>query len=288
MKRIDSLRFDDRELNKKIDGLAAILRDMKSLVVAFSGGVDSTFLLKAAWDILGGNVLAVIARSETYPEGEYRDALAFAAEIDAPFLVIDTGELKNENFSSNPPDRCYYCKSELFCKLTEIARERGLAFVADGSNLDDTEDFRPGTRASREIGVRSPLKEAGFTKDDIRRVSRELGLSSWDKPSQACLSSRFPYGTEITQERLDMISLAEEFLAGLGLRCCRVRYHGDIARIEVPAADMQMFIDPELAGRIYGRFNEIGFTYVTLDIKGYRTGSMNEVLPDSVKDIRSA
>jgi uncharacterized protein len=262
----------------KFQNLKADIRSMESLAVAFSGGVDSTFLLRVAHDELGPKALAVTATSCTYPERELNEAKAFAASIGAEHTVIRSEELDIAGFAENPKDRCYYCKRELFMKIFAIARERGIRYVADGSNADDTGDFRPGMRAMREQGAVSPLLDAGLTKQEIRSLSREMGLPTWDKPSFACLSSRVPYGEKITPEKLNMIDRAETFLLGLGFRQVRVRHHGDIARIEVGGEERAKFFDEGVMESVDRALREIGYAYVALDLKGYRTGSMNEVL----------
>lgn len=257
--------------------LENILKQFKSILVAYSGGVDSTFLLKSAKDILGtNNVLAVIAKSETYPEHEYKFAVSFCRKNKIRYKVIITKELNNPNFASNPKNRCYYCKSELFSKLAKIAKEEGLNYVCDGSNYDDLSDFRPGSKAKEELGVKSPLQEAGLTKDDIRKLSKKLKLPTWNKPSFACLSSRFPYGDEITNQKLRQIDKAEAYLRGLGFKQLRVRHHGEIARIELEPKSMPKAL--KIKEKISKKLKNLGFTYITLDLLGYRTGAMNEVL----------
>ncbi len=263
-------------MEKKLVDLKEILAGCGSALVAFSGGADSTFLAVMAGEVLGERVLAVTASSATYPDHEVAAALDLAAKLGLRHLTVYTEELDNEDFAANPPERCYICKSELFGKLADVAREHGLAFVLDGANFDDLSDFRPGSRAGRELGVRSPLQEAGLTKAEIRELSRSLGLPTWDKPSFACLASRFPYGERITRKKLAMVGEAENYLHRLGFGQLRVRHHGNLARIELIPAELAKAI--ALAGDIVARLKTIGYKYVTLDLQGYRTGSMNEVL----------
>jgi len=269
------------DVEEKLSKLKAIVSELESVVVAFSGGVDSTLVTKVCYDVLRDNSMAVTARSETYPDFEFKEAQKLAKEIGIKHLVIDTSELAIEGFANNPPERCYFCKTELFGKLKEIAKEQGFLNVADGANLDDTQEFRPGLQASKELNVRSPLKEAGMTKKDIREVSKMLNLPNWNKPAYACLSSRFPYGQSITEEKLSMVSEAEKYLRGLGLVQFRVRHHETIARIEVLPDDINILTNSPAREELTAKFKEIGFTYVTLDLAGYRSGSMNEVLTET-------
>jgi uncharacterized protein len=250
------------------------------VVIAFSGGVDSTFLLKVAKDTLGrNNVLAITATSETYPSSELRDAKRLAKIIGVRQVVIRTAEFDDPKFRDNPPQRCYYCKKELFKEIGKIARREGFRHIADASNYDDRKDFRPGSRAAKESGVSSPLKEARLTKDAIRRLSKKLGLQTWNKPSYACLASRIPYYDTITRRKLEMIEKAEDILRNnYSFSQVRVRCHGDIARIEVAPREIRKFFKGEAASGAAKRLQKLGFKYVTVDILGYRTGSMNETL----------
>jgi len=265
--------------NGKKKNLEHILEGLGSVLVAFSGGVDSTFLLKVAMDTLGAEkVLAVTATSLTYPEPELAEARRLAEDFGARHMVIESEETNIPEFVSNPPNRCYYCKRELFGKLIKIAGEHGLAAVLDGTNIDDKSDHRPGRQASEELGVRSPLLEAGFTKEEIREASRALGLPTWNKPALACLSSRFPYGTRISPEKLRQVGAAEQFLKEKGFREVRVRHHDHTARIEIGRAEFKRFFDEALIDEVVTELKRAGYKYITLDLEGYRTGSMNEVL----------
>jgi uncharacterized protein len=270
----------DPLLQEKKEKLYAILRDMGGCVVGFSGGVDSTLLFAVAAEALGDRALAVTATSETYPERELREAEAFARRIGGRHRVVESEELDIPGFAENPKNRCYYCKSELFSKLRKISDEEGLPYVLDGSNLDDRGDYRPGKEAACELNVRSPLDEAGFSKEDIRALSKDMDLPTWDKPSFACLSSRFPYGTTITREKVSQVGRAEESLRELGLRTIRVRHHGDMARIELGPAEFERVVNG-LRDEVIRLVKSAGYAYVALDLQGYRTGSMNEVLEKS-------
>lgn len=277
------MEVKNMELNNKFGKLKDMLSELGSIAVAFSGGVDSTFLLKVAHDVLGEKAIAVTARSSTYPEREFKEAKSYAERFGVKHIVIVSEELEIEGFSQNPVNRCYYCKSELFSKIRKIADQNDIKYVLDGSNYDDLGDYRPGMQAAKELKVVSPLKEVGLTKEEIRILSKELNVPTWNKPAFACLSSRFPYGQEITEEKLSMVEKAEQFLLDKGFRQVRVRHHGDIARIEVEQQEREKFFNVRFMDEIGRNFKEIGFTYVTLDILGYRTGSMNEVLTEETR-----
>jgi uncharacterized protein len=264
-------------VHSKIKKLKKILKNLESVVVAYSGGLDSTFLLKEAVDTLGkDNVLAVIARSETYPYSEYREAVRGAKRIGAKCRVISTKELAIENFKMNPVNRCYYCKKELFRDLDEIRKKLSFEAVLDGTNYDDLKDVRYGRKAAKELGVRSPLLEAGIGKELIRKVSKRLKLKTWNKPSAACLASRIPFHNEITAEKLGRIDKAEALLHKMGLGQVRVRMHGDIARIELSQEDITLFLKKSTREKAVLGLKKLGFKYVALDLQGYRTGSMHE------------
>jgi len=265
--------------NKKLVKLEQILQRMQRVVVAYSGGADSTFLLKVAVDALGrDNALAVTAKSETYTSSELRGAVKNAKKIGARHIVISTNELNNPQFIKNPRDRCYYCKQELFSRLKKIAKKENMKFVIDASNIDDLKDYRPGAKAKKELGAQSPLQEAGFSKADIRRFSKKLGLATWDKPAMACLASRIPYGENIKPDTLRRIEKAEACLNRLGFRHARVRCHGNIARIEVPSEDISKLTKFQIRIEIIKKLKAFGFMYVALDLQGYRTGSLNEAI----------
>ena len=272
-------------LEEKFQLLKDIIKKRGSAAIAFSGGVDSTFLIKVAHEVLGDKLIAVTATSSTYPDRELKEAIKYAEEMGVKHIIISSEELEIEGFASNPKNRCYYCKKELFTKIKEVAIKNGVEYVFDGSNLDDTGDYRPGMQAAKELEVVSPIKEAGLTKNDIRELSKKLKLPTWNKPSFACLSSRFPYGNKITLPKLKMVDRAEQFLLDMGIKQVRVRHHGEIARIEVSPEERELFFNVDIMDKIGKEFKNIGFTYVTLDILGYRTGSMNEVLTKEEKTI---
>lgn len=259
----------------KLKKLKAILEKMGSVLVAYSGGVDSTFLLKVAYDILGDNVLAVTALSPTYPKEELDFSKRTAKRLGVRHKVIRTDELSNIRFASNPVNRCYFCKKELFSRLRGIARVNQMNFVADATNLSDAQDFRPGSKAKEELKIRSPLKEAGFSKNDIRRLSRRLGLSSWNKPALACLASRIPYGKKITPQILNRVNRAEQYLKRMGFKQVRLRHYNGLCRIEVNKEYIPLLVSKR--SRIVQNLKRLGYNYVTVDLEGYRTGSMNPV-----------
>jgi uncharacterized protein len=265
-------------IEEKYQRLQQILLEMESVLVAFSGGVDSTFLAKVAYDLLKDKAQAVTAWSENYPEFNVQEFQQLVSSLGIRHHTLNYNEFVIPHFKENPPDRCYFCKHHLFDRFKHLAREQGLCYVADGSNLDDTYDFRPGIRALAELNIRSPLREAKLTKQEIRTLSKQLKLPTWNKPSMPCLATRVPYDKEITPEVLKMIHNAETFLSQFNFAQIRVRHHDNIARIEVTRDDMQRILAEHLDEQIISRFKEIGYTYVTLDLQGFRSGSLNEEL----------
>ena len=263
-------------LEEKYQTLQDHLRSLGSVVIGFSGGADSALLAKVAYDVLGDNALAVIALSESYARREKDDALALAAAMGIPVLTVEAKELEDENYASNPTNRCYYCKTELFSHLSRVASERGIRWIAYGANHDDLGDYRPGQVAASEFGVLAPLLEAGLTKAEIRHLSKSLGLATWDKPALACLSSRFPYGTRITAELLSRLDDAEDYLRhDLGFKQVRVRHHDTVARLEVDPVEMDRLMDAGLRGQISDKLKALGYTYVAVELGGYKSGSLN-------------
>ena len=271
-------KMDKESAKKKKENLIAYLRGLDSLVVAFSGGVDSTFLLAVAHEVLGGKALAATASSKTYPIREQDEAVQFAKERGIRHFVFPSEEIEIPGFSSNPPDRCYHCKKCLSQNLVKIAEEQGIRYAAHAANVDDLGDYRPGMDAAREMGIIAPLLEVKLNKEEIRFLSKEMGLPTWNKPSMACLASRFPYGDSITEEKLTMVDQAEAFLQNLGFRQYRVRHHGSLARIEVEGEDVERIAGLELREKIVKAFRDIGFLHVALDLEGYSTGRMNRAL----------
>lgn len=265
-------------MDSKLDRLKDLLRETNGVLVAFSAGVDSTFLLKVAHGVLADRAVALTASSPTAPPGELEAATAFTTALGCRHITVDSHEIANPSFTQNPVNRCFFCKDELYRICRTQADELGLETIVDGTNLDDLKDHRPGLKAAKEWGVRHPLVEAEMTKDDIRGYSRKLNLPTWDKPSSPCLSSRFPYGTEINLERLKQVAACESFLKELRFREFRVRYHGDLARIEVSPAEINRLLDQSTRETVVLRFKELGFSYVSLDLQGFRSGSMNEAI----------
>lgn len=274
----NSIKNITEEQLKKYEDLKNLLKDYGSLAVSFSSGVDSTFLLYAAKEALGDKAIAITAKLGSFPERELKEAKEFCEEYKIRQFIIEINELDIEGFSENPKNRCYICKHTIFENIIKIASGEGIDIVAEGSNLDDNGDYRPGLQAIAELGIKSPLRSAGFTKEDIRALSKHLGLPIWEKPSFACLASRFVYGETITKEKLEMVDKAEQLLFELGFRQFRVRIHGTMARIEILPDEFEKLINDDIRSKIVQSFKSYGFTYVTMDLIGYRTGSMNEVL----------
>ena len=266
------------EQREKLNKLREIISELGSLAVGFSGGVDSSFLLAVAREILGDRVIAVTGVDASVPEREVNEAKAFCIDRGIRHILCTVDPLREEGYRNNSPDRCYFCKHGIFTEVKKIADEYGIEYMAEGSNMDDIGDYRPGLKAAAELSVKSPLREAGLYKKDIRLISKAMGLSTWNKPAYACLASRFVYGEEITEEKLHMIDRAEQFLIERGFFEERVRMHGNIARIEVPSADIPRLASDEVREAVYDEFKKLGFLFVTLDLKGYRTGSMNATL----------
>lgn len=272
-------------IEEKYKRLQEYLASLGSIAVAFSGGVDSALLMKAAQEVLGDRTMAVTASASSFPKRELREAEQFCKQNGIKQVVYEFDELNVDGFRQNPPNRCYLCKHALFEEIRNIAWENGMQEVAEGSNLDDCRDYRPGLVAVKELGVKSPLREAGLTKEEIRTLSKRLGLPTWDKQSFACLASRFVYGESITQEKLQMVDKAEQMLLDKGFHQVRVRVHGNMARIEVLPEELERLVEPMMREQMFGFCKNLGFSYVTLDLGGYRTGSMNETIPDEVKRV---
>lgn len=266
----------DEETREKYQRLQDILREMESVLVAYSGGVDSALLLKVAHDVLGERALGAIAASPAYAAEETQEAIAVAQQMGTPLLALETHELEDERYLVNDVNRCYFCKTELFSRLEPLAKQHQLRYIAYGVNRDDDGDFRPGQRAAREFGVRGPLKEAGMGKREIRAVAKLLGVPVWDKPAMACFSSRIPYGSRVELTSLNMIYRAEKALRELGFRQVRVRHHDTIARIEVERSELPRLVDEEISRQVTRALRDIGYLYITVDLQGYRTGSLNE------------
>ncbi len=263
------------QLHEKQSSLIAYLKSLGKTAIAFSGGVDSTFLLKTAYVAMGDDVLAIIGKTVSVPNREYLEAVSFCRSLGVQHTVIGIDQMSIEGFADNPPERCYLCKKALFTAFLKEAASRGFGCVAEGSNMDDLGDYRPGLKALSELGIRSPLREAGLTKADVRSLSRELDLPTWKKPSFACLATRIPCGEEVTEDKLHMVEEAEECLFDLGFTQVRVRHHGEIARIEVEKEEMIKLLESDIAMTVTARLREIGFRYITVDLDGYRTGSTN-------------
>lgn len=266
----------ENTIKLKLTNLKQNIKKYNKVMVAFSGGVDSTFLLAVCAETLGkDNVAAATASSETYIESELTSAKAIAQRIGVQYVIIETEELSDPIFSSNPKDRCYYCKKSFYSKLVAVSQNMSIGIIFDGSNVDDVSDYRPGLTASQEMGIISPLMEEGFTKDDIRLLSKEMGLPTWNKPANPCLASRIPYGDPITKEKLKAIAEAEKFIRQMGFETLRVRHHGSLARIEIPSGDLSRFMEQGIREQVNRHLKSLGFVWVAVDIEGYRTGSLN-------------
>ena len=273
-----------KSANQKLETLKEYLRDLGSIAIAFSSGVDSTFLLKISHDVLGNKAIAVTARSASFPKRELEETSAFCKKHGINHIIFDSNEFSIEGFTKNPANRCYLCKKNIFSKILSVAHEHAISNVAEGSNVDDNNDYRPGMIAIKELNIKSPLLYAKLSKQEIRELSRDMGLYTWNKQPFACLLTRFPYGEEITPLGLNMIDKAEQFLLDIGFSQVRVRYHGNLARIETDSAGFAIMDSRENRNKIYTTFKKIGFTYVALDLLGYRTGSMNETLNNDSKN----
>lgn len=278
--------MNEAVLDQKEQSIFGYLESLGSVIVAFSGGVDSAYVAYAASRVLQDRALAVTAISPSYPDRQKRDAIAFVQQFGLRHQFIETDEMSDVNYRRNPANRCYYCKTELYAKLARLAQEQGFAAICDGMNVDDLGDFRPGRQAAKEAGVLSPLVACGINKAEVRALSRRAGLPTWDKPASACLSSRIPYGMEITVEKLRVIEAGEEVLRRLGFRVFRVRHHGEIVRLEFGPDELPRAMTPEMTRRLIHEFKTLGFQYVTVDLEGYRSGALNEVLKSRLPVLR--